>query len=399
MVEPILSIVIPTRDRYYTLFNLVGKLMSWESDEFEVVVHDNTADNTEALAAFAPYQQDARLKYFHVAESLYSIDNYTRAFKKATGSYVCFLGDDDGIAFQAIAFTKWMQQQGIDTAAVNCGSYAWPGLKTSLYGEKFSGSLMIYGESGRTEILNPIDELKTMLRRGAFGFTRVPRAYHGIVSARCLKELYSKAGTYFPGPVADMSNAVGCCFYSTKHVYVDAPIIIAGASPKSMAGRGAIGQAHSKIEEEVTLPPKTAEHWSPMLPRYYAPQTIWPEGAIKALEKTGHATYLKYLDLSKIQAALIMYNPGLRGFFLKYVLQEVPLYKLPKVAWSFFLLCLVRLRTLSKTGLLVLGAKKAMGQQNLPASSIAEAMTIIEKRLEGRNDLVWLGSEQGSSRR
>ncbi|RZK26446.1 MAG: glycosyltransferase [Flavobacterium sp.] len=383
-IDRILSIVIPTKDRYQTLFPLVEKMLQWEDLSFEIIVHDNTYDNVKAVDYFGGYTNDNRLRYFHIAKPLVAIDNYTRAFKEAKGKYVCFLGDDDGIISQALPFVRWMNRNNVDSASFNCAYYAWPGLTMKYYGDNFSGHLITYGKSAKLEYIDPKTELLKVLHNGAAGFLKMPRAYHGIVSRECLERIYESTGTYFPGPVADMSNAVACCFHSIKHVYLDFPIVISGASPKSMAGRGAVQQAHSKIEDEKTLPAGTAESWSTILPPYYAPQTIWPEGAIKALQNTGNERYIRELNLCRIYAALIMYTPKKRRYFLKYVINSAIWYRLPKrlgkVTASFLLLIVLRGITLTKNSLMMFGIKTGLGQEKIAAQSIGEAIDYLDEQ-------------------
>ena len=64
-MRPLLSIVIPTKNRYFTLINLVEKLLTWDNDDYEVVVQDNSEDNSDIIDFLKKYENNKNLRYFH----------------------------------------------------------------------------------------------------------------------------------------------------------------------------------------------------------------------------------------------------------------------------------------------------------------------------------------------
>ena len=46
---PLLSIIIPTKDRYKYLKILISLIDSYNLSELELIIQDNTSDNTEIL--------------------------------------------------------------------------------------------------------------------------------------------------------------------------------------------------------------------------------------------------------------------------------------------------------------------------------------------------------------
>ena len=101
-MKPLLSIVIPTKNRYPTLTNLVEKLLDWGDGDYEVIVQDNSEDNTPIKGFLLNYSNDSRLKYFHNLNHVTVCQNSEDAINNSTGEYICFLGDDDGIIKQSL---------------------------------------------------------------------------------------------------------------------------------------------------------------------------------------------------------------------------------------------------------------------------------------------------------
>src|SRR5687767_10116731 len=95
MPEPLLSIVIPTRNRLDCAANVARGLSESPEPDFEAIIHDNSSD--AQLGALIEELGDPRIRYFHVAEPLNMHANFDRAIGHATGRYVCALGDDDGV--------------------------------------------------------------------------------------------------------------------------------------------------------------------------------------------------------------------------------------------------------------------------------------------------------------
>jgi glycosyltransferase involved in cell wall biosynthesis len=345
---PVLSIAIPTKDRYDTLTNVLETLLGWTETEFEIIVHDNSTSNQEILDFLNLHQNDKRLKYFHVQEKLSVNENCDLSIVHATGDYVCLIGDDDGLIEDTIRVCKWMKLHNIDSANCNIAIYDWPSLKSKYYGDYFTGELRINSFSSTYQYIDPQKDLIKTLKNGAQFIVKGPRLYQGIVSKKCLDQLYQHTGTYFPGPVPDMSSAVGIVPYLSSHVYFDYPLIIAGSSAKSTAGQGALKKHHGEIEDIPFLPKDTAANWSKELPRYWSAQTIWAEGALKALSATNNGSLIKYYNFNRLYAACLMYVPDYRDRTMRHINEMAKAGVCSKIGiiYHFILICKNRFITL-----------------------------------------------------
>jgi len=109
----LLSIIIPTKDRYHYLKECITTVLSVNTDDFELIIQDNTADNSE-IRDFCEAIRDSRLKYFHYYEPLSVVDNLNKAIENSCGRYVCFIGDDDSISSSLIDAVCYIDRHDID---------------------------------------------------------------------------------------------------------------------------------------------------------------------------------------------------------------------------------------------------------------------------------------------
>jgi glycosyltransferase involved in cell wall biosynthesis len=290
----LLSVVIPTKNRYETLNILVESLLQWKETRFEVVVQDNSNDNSPFLPILNRYNGDERLKYYHTTTELSAIGNCDLAVSNAKGKYLCFIGDDDGIVEQSIIACEWMQTNNVDVLGCKKAGYTWPDMEHAVSINKMlNGTLQCYPFSGTLQTIDPETEYRKVLKSGGQQLYNIPRLYHGFVSRKVLDALYKHTGTYFPGPVPDMSNAVGLVPFVSKQYHTDIPLVISGHSKKSMSGRNSVRQHQGEIKNEKSIPQDAHKVWSKEVPLYWSAPTIWAEAAIKATERVGRKDDLK----------------------------------------------------------------------------------------------------------
>jgi glycosyltransferase involved in cell wall biosynthesis len=302
---PLLSIVIPTKNRYEYLKVLIDKLLSYETQDFEVVVNDNSEDNS-LFVDYVNSIQDERFKYKHVSKWLSVVENCDMAISLSSGKYVCMLGDDDGILIsKAIELLRLMEKKGYEAAVLTQMSYSWPDSSHVLW-KNVSGKFVIHKFTNVVHEQDTQAELNKVLRQGAgFGLGNIPRVYHAIVKKSVLDEMKKETGTYFPGPSPDMANAVGLTKYIKRHIYLDFPVIISGHSKKSTGGQGALKQHHGKVEDQAFLPKETASKWNKIVPYFWSVPTIYAESARRALVETNRADDINY---SALHAMCLLYE-------------------------------------------------------------------------------------------
>lgn len=281
---PLLSIVVPTRNRQDCALSLARSLHASTESSFELVLHDNSDDDSlgRAIADLG----DARLRYIHSSEKLNMHENFSRAIANARGAYLCGLGDDDGILVEpALRIVEQAQVEGVDAVLTAIRSFLWPGLRHWLWGDLGGKIFPTHRHFSTSRQLDPVAQAVDVFSDATVnGLRRLPRLYHGIVSRAALDRLRERSGSYFPGGSPDMANAMGLAYCTNALTYDPRAAVISGHSRKSGGGTGAAGQHHGRIEDQPHLPPGILDRWPAEIPRYWSGHTIYAQSAIAAAE-------------------------------------------------------------------------------------------------------------------
>lgn len=290
----VLSIVIPTYNRYRYLFECLKVLLSFESDQFEVVVQDNSEDNSE-IKRFIKDCSDERLRYYHDASRHYSqTENSEIAVEKARGKYVCYIGDDDMVSRRIVDFALWMDANEIDSLLFPGAPYYWPDVEF-LHGARPVFS--IYSFSGALHVVDPLIEYKLCASFGASEINDMPRLYHGIVSRKSLHAAKKKAGCFFPGPSPDMASCVALSHSVERQVKIDLPLLIDGFSYKSAGGKSLRGKHKARLEDVDQLPDNILMSWNDRVPRIWLGETIYAQSFFEASSSMNLPDIINYRDL------------------------------------------------------------------------------------------------------
>ena len=312
-VDPILSIVVPTKDRYDTLLVLLAYILNWNRQDVSIVVHDNSTDSTPIESFLAKHGSDSRLIYEHNPQAMSMVENFNRALAKANGTYVCLLGDDDGLVESVVDFCKWMERNRIDSATFDRPQYDWPDLKTGAApGEEVqSGQLIVPHCNGRLVEVDVPAELGRLLRAAVTNYKNMgPAPYNGLVAKRIFEITKSATGSYFPGTTPDMAASISAFLTVSRHLHVSIPLICGGQSFKSAAGMGRRGQHIGEVQDVRSLEANTSELWSAEIPKFWSGFTINAESALQTLRKWKRDDLAKSFNFNRTIAACLIYLPN-----------------------------------------------------------------------------------------
>lgn len=312
-MRPLLSIVVPSKNRHYYLKFLVEYFKSVRSDKIELIIHDNS--ESSSIYDFESVIQscnDSRIKYFYSLDELSVIENCDYAISKATGEYVAMIGDDDIFSKHIIEFTEKFKEEGIDAILPIKSSYTWPDVKPRLYGDMMSGVYSIKNFNIRRTKIDVKKELDNVLKLGGTQILDLPRVYHGIMKREILENIYKETNSYFPGPSPDMANAIAACKFIGKYEIIDLPLIISGHSILSTGGQGAQGQHYGEIDKIKHLPKNTASNWCENVPFYWSGSTIYAESVIKALNRTSMKGSLEKLNFEYLIANCLVFDTNFK---------------------------------------------------------------------------------------
>lgn len=235
MSNPLLSIVVPTKNRYEYLCHLIDLLATFRNIDFEMVIQDNSDDNSAFLNKVC-LDDYPFIRYFYLKEPLSQSDNSNKSILNSKGKYVCFIGDDDGVLPSILDVVKYMEKNNIDALISQHTVYNWPDyVDNSIY--KTSAAILYHIGGGEYVYINPREEFKKSQQNGFRDMALMPRVYQAIVRRECLDEVYEICGSFFPGPSPDMANAVALSNLQSppRTVYFDAPVVITGQC-KSVGG-------------------------------------------------------------------------------------------------------------------------------------------------------------------
>ena len=375
MTQPLLSIIVPTKNRYYTLKFFIQLFCSFQNQDMELVIQDNSDDNREIL----PVLQDIHhphLVYDYHPESMPISQNSDLAVAHSSGRYVCMMGDDDLLSPYLYEFVQYMEQEGYQSASFDRASYKWPGVHHVAH--KFP-NLVIYRTRPNLFRVDVPRELMRILRNGVSSMGHLPHVYHGVVARECLDQVFARSGSYFPGPSPDMGNAIGLAFTVDRHLHCTLPYISAGASPRSTAGLGSSHQHVGDLKNKPFLPTDIEVRWCPKLPMVWSAQTIWAQSAVQALEAMGHQDLVQQLPWNQIYARFYAFNPGYRSLFRSFRKTE-PAYASLPFWWAFFRVFLLRSRVYLRNLLITRLHCTALTQDRLP--DICQAEAVIDQYLE-----------------
>jgi glycosyltransferase involved in cell wall biosynthesis len=327
--RPLLSIIIPTYNRQECAASAIRCALAIPSNDIEVVVQD-CSDNDLLSSIIAPERLDKRLSYRYERPAV-MMENWNRAIGRATGEYICIIGDDDGVNPEIVQAAAWAKSNALDGLAVAVEShYLWPrsGVPSTAYSKFFNKALDGHLEISPFQgyITTDVDievELRKFVRDGGVYFQHfnLPKLYHGFVHRRCLDAVREKVGAYcvYLSPDIFLSLTIACT--APRLAVTDYPLTIPGASK---ASNSIIHSEDKKRQlKDLKVMPEfrnNGYNWSELVPHLYTVPPIWADSAIKALLAMGRANLVRQLNLPRLAAYCIRENRGvirpvLQGLF------------------------------------------------------------------------------------
>lgn len=303
MSPKLLSIVVPTKNRYLYLKYLIQLVDELHTDDVELVIQDNSDDNSEFLA-YLNENKYSFIRYSYVKGQIPMSENSDRAILNSNGEYICFLGDDDGFTKYLIDGVRWMKAEGIDAVRPAEVTYSWPDAPQGK-----SAEFSYYPFSGKIKFVSAFNELVKVLEAGIPNRGKMPMAYHAVVSRKALDRVYSIAGTFFPGNSPDISNAVALSLVVDKFALVDVPWAYSGNSAYKGGGVFAKGNSAPDISDIPWFRPNPEERWSSKVPRIASGSNIWADSAIETLKNMKREDLIDKINFNELYANFIFSYP------------------------------------------------------------------------------------------
>jgi glycosyltransferase involved in cell wall biosynthesis len=300
-----LSIIIPTKDRYYYLeYCLRAISLSYNRPDVEIIVTDNSRSRQD-VKALSLFQN---LKYFYFDEPLSQVENFEYAMQNVSGDFVTMIGDDDGLSGTLLDVINYMENNKVDALVSPFVSYFWPDVITKNLANDVTGKIFLKKYNYEISLISIQKEITRCLSLGGTSLCNLPRMYYGILKRDLLNKVKEASGYFFPGPSPDMANAFSSAIFANSLVLFDAPLFIAGNSSKSAAGLGLAGKHSGKIKDNPMLPKDCFDNWTILVPRFWSGPTIWAESLHRVLFLTKQQEYLKRFNYSRLYASCLVFH-------------------------------------------------------------------------------------------
>jgi glycosyltransferase involved in cell wall biosynthesis len=309
-MNPLLSLIIPTKNRYEYLQIVLEILATIKDVDLEIVIQDNS-DESESRQVFlvsVSKLNDSRIKYFYCNEILSINENSDKAVLNSKGKFVCFIGDDDCVTTNIYDAAAWMERESVDVLTFFCPSYIWSDVEYKHLSKKHTGLLSFKRPTAKVIEKDPKKSLLRLLNDGGRNISEMPQLYHGIASRTVLDKIFEKTGSYFPGSVPDMDVAVGLSLYAGKCLKIDVPMVIAGTAKRSAGGLGAAKMHKGDVKKISMLPKDTAATWNPNIPFFWSGPTIHADSISKCLTRTGNQDLLDKFNYNYLYALLFIFH-------------------------------------------------------------------------------------------
>lgn len=253
MTEPLLSLIIPTRERANYLASCLRTCVASSFEQFEILILDNASRDHTAEVAAAAAAGDTRVRYVRGERRLSMRDNFERGILESRGRYVGFIGDDDGIfPFAPERVVELFERQNVEAVSAARAHYSWPDLLSPRAG------MGLVPRGRGVEIRNARSHLRHLLRDD--NYYQLPCLYHGFVARTAIERAAAPQGRFFVSSIVDCASAIALCMLDLRYAFSREPLVVNGGSRRSngasqFGGGSEQEQASWKIEDDLGFLP------------------------------------------------------------------------------------------------------------------------------------------------
>jgi hypothetical protein len=266
--RPLLSILIPTKNRAYYLRYAIQSAINIDSDDIEIIVSENHgSDNGWQVAnSFL----DPRLKVLRPKMPLPMHENFELLLKEASGRWITFIGDDDAVMPHCVDYLRYLDSKYPEAEAIVSprAYYFWNAAYAPMDQPRCSFSIR------HIEMWRDSKESLSKCLAGSIDYIFLPQMYSGGFHRRSLVQrvLRMQGGTYFRSVTPDAYSAVMAVLHTYRYVEVGVPMTWVGTSPQSSYG-GAIVTAKNRADDFIGMHSEDTLEMNPCLGTEFA---SWP---------------------------------------------------------------------------------------------------------------------------
>lgn len=253
MIDPALSLIIPTRERASYLASCLRTCMLSPFKELEILVLDNASRDETPDVAAAAASRDPRIRYLRGEHRLSMRDNFEKGINESRGRYLGFIGDDDGVfPFTPERVVELFTTLNVEAVSAARAHYSWPDLLSPRAG------MGLVPRGHGLEVRNSRSHLRHLLRDD--NYYQLPCIYHGFVARRAIERAVAPQGRFFVSSIVDCASATALSMLDLRYAFSHTPLVINGGSRRSngasqFGGGSEQEQANWKVEDDLGFLP------------------------------------------------------------------------------------------------------------------------------------------------
>jgi hypothetical protein len=173
---------------------------------------------------------DRRIRFFKTVEPVLMTENWERALRHASGDYVWFIGDDDGLLPDACAIARSiLKTRPVDILSWKPAFYFWP----RYIDPEIANGLSATCGMELTCTSKTSRSMLDLMYRFRLEHCRFPMIYNSFVSRELIERVRASRGRYFMGSAPDVTSAVVNLCFSDHFLQCNRPLSIGGVSHHS----------------------------------------------------------------------------------------------------------------------------------------------------------------------
>lgn len=314
-MQPLLSIVIPTRNRQKYCIAAIENILSYDYPAMELCIQDNSDDDEIELHIQSHHGSDSRLKYKRIDGQINSLINIGSSLGLANGKFVILIGDDDTILPNIFDVVNWMDQNNVDSLAPTViVDYFWPNAHPI-----HKNGWMAIPQTNNIFAPKEVDvkkEVESLFKHGIINYLsyRLPKVYHGVIRRSVIEQIKEKTGAYAGGLSPDIYLCISLTSLVRNHYTTSVPLSIAGACSRSTTSQNAAKGHRGELSSAPHLYLRGAYIWDTLVPEYYSVDTIWAESALKAVKEMQISGLRDRFNFSYMAAFSLLRNRSIFKF-------------------------------------------------------------------------------------